>query len=280
MRRPRIPASPGAPGKGTLHRAPRASGFTLVEILMVVTIIAFIAGALVIAARNVMMRAKRHATLALIQKLSTACAEFRQDFGYCPPDDWPISTDQECNTQDRTIRATDNPSGVSLRANANMVLRLRYLYPMGQKQYLGEKDLKESEMGGGLTRSYVSANMTLPVALRSAATRFELAYPDQRYPNRGLVVVDAWERPLYYNSNTPDPTRPTQVDVRWSVAGVTATSVPIRNAKGVDIFSGGEDGRTAPNNSIDDDQNGSVDEAAETNFIGEAADDINNWASH
>jgi hypothetical protein len=243
---------------------------------MVVTIIAFIAGTLVIAARNVMMRAKRHATLALIQKLSTACAEFRQDFGYCPPDDWPINPDNnsEVITESRTIRATDNPSGISLSANANMVLRLRYLYPQGQKQYLGEKDLKESELGGGFTRSYVNANRNYE------ATRFELAYPDQRYPNKGLVVVDAWERPLYYNCNTPDPTRPTAVDRRWDVAGVYRTSVPIRNAKGVDIFSGGEDGRTAPNNSIDDDQNGSVDEAAETNFIGEAADDINNWASH
>ena len=247
---------------------------------MVVTIIAFIAGALVIAARNVMMRAKRNATLAVIQKLTTACAEFRMDFGFCPPDDWPISSDQECLTQDRTIRATDNPSSVSLRANANMVLRLRYLYPVGQKQYLGEKDLKESELGGAFTRSYVSASTTLPMALRNAATRFELAYPDQASPNKGLVALDAWGRPLYYNSNTPDPTRPTVADVRWAVAGIVATSVPIRNAKGVDIFSCGEDGRTAPNNSLDDDQNGSVDEAAEVNFIGEAADDINNWASH
>jgi type II secretory pathway pseudopilin PulG len=249
----------------------------MVEILMVVTIIVFIAGALVVAARGVMVRAKRLATLSLIHKINTACAEFRDDFGYYPPDDSPITNDLWCYSSDYPIRTTDNPSGISLKMNGNLVLRLCYLRPKGQKQYL---DFKRSDLRGTITRNYAQPTSAY------AANRFEYAYPEPAevpinpdLPVKGQVVVDAWGRPLYYDCHTGDPTRPTVADYRWSVAGVAAASVPIRNAKGADIFSCGSDGLTAPNNRIDDNQNQSVDESTEWTLIGEADDDINNWGS-
>lgn len=254
------------------------SGFTMVEILIVVTIIAFIAGALVVAARGVMPRARDLATRSLIRKIDLACAQFRDDFGFYPPDDWPIlqGRDQQCYNSSYPIRATANPSGISLVPNANLVLRLCYLRPQGQKQYLA---LKRSELRGTVTRDYTQPGNAYPY------NRFEYAYPEPAevpinpdLPVKGQVIVDAWGRPLYYDCHTADPTRPTVADLRWPVAGVAAGSVPIRNAKGADIFSCGADGLTTPNNRIDDNQNGTVD-TDEIALIGQADDDVNNWSS-
>lgn len=285
------------PQKMRLHR----SAFTLVELLIVVTIISFIAGALVVAARNVMVRAHKASTSALIQRLTTGAAIFCDDFGYYPPDDWPLRSDTECFTEKTPNPNDDNPSNIKLWPNANLILRLLYLYPpasvagvesdMPSKQYV---KLKESELKGGLTRSWVDKQSPNP------AGRFESAFErDMSKPRKGLVVVDAWGRPLYYDCNTPArgprlgaapwPDRDAVIrpDVRMTFMGNVAP--PIHNADGCDIFSCGADGRTSCNNSVDDNQDGRIDGAdplelgAEVGgirispLVGMAEDDINNW---
>jgi type II secretory pathway pseudopilin PulG len=261
----------------------RGAAFTLVELLVVITIITFVAGALVVAAQGVMKRAAYNNTVALVQRVTTACAMFNDDFGYFPPDDWPITTDAQCYTADRA--APENPTQIQLFPNANCMLRLLYLYPQGHKQYLS---LKQSELRGGFSASWVN------VASPSAAGRFEFAFPDTADPEKGLIVVDAWGRPLYYDCHTSDPgvtfnyaTGGDRSDKRRPILGNIYPAVHL--AKGADIFSCGADGLTTPNNGIDDNQNGSVDSADSLEnyqtigslrvsmLAGEADDDINNW---
>jgi type II secretory pathway pseudopilin PulG len=275
-----------------------------VELLIVVTVIAFVAGALVVAARRVMVRSMKANTAALIQKVTTACAMFKDDFGCYPPDDFPITAESQCTS---TVAGglpspnNDNPTCIELDPNANLVLRLMYLYPsrdsaskpIPQKRYL---TLKESELRGGFASgaTFVAASDANP------AWRLEDARYDSRNVRRGLIIVDAWARPLYYDCQTIDPdpryrTRSKKAQGRSSMSTSTAHTLNIypavHNATGCDIFSCGADGRTSWNNKIDDNQNGLVDSDDPQEYYtvidglnisplsGEAEDDINNWAS-
>ena len=260
----------------------KAGAFTMVELLVVITIITFVAGALVVAARGVMVRAHAKSTEDLVQRLTTAAALFKDDFGYYPPDDLPI-TRGSLSITDVAPSSTNpkNAAAILLEPNANLILRLLYLYPAGQKQYV---NMKASELAGNITSNYTNRNA------RNAAYRCLNALPEAG-KEKGLVAVDAWGRPLYYDCHTPDP-GPNNVwtaaraDVRWRIRGVGSDpEMPVRNAKGVDIFSCGPDGLTSTCNSIDDNQNGAIDDSSASNvnaenwLIGEDRDDINNWSA-
>jgi hypothetical protein len=176
------------------------------------------------------------------------------------------------------------------------MLRLVYLYPsrdsagraIAQKRYL---TLTQSEMRGGFR---TGDNFT-DVKNANPAWRFADGRYNSRDPKRGLVIVDAWGRPLYYDCHTidPDPRYPTRSKKAVSRTRMTIGSdtvyPAVHNAAGCDIFSCGADGRTTPNNKLDDNQDGKVDKEDDMEYSdttnnsalsGSAADDINNWGDN
>jgi prepilin-type N-terminal cleavage/methylation domain-containing protein len=67
-------------------------GFTLVELLVVIVIIAILAASLVVLVRGMVERGRQASTKAMIETLSTACAAYRTEFGLWPPTSpWPGS---------------------------------------------------------------------------------------------------------------------------------------------------------------------------------------------
>ncbi len=62
----------------------RAKGFTLVELLAVIAIIAILAGLLIPTVGAVRTQAKRTQTRALFSQLSTACINYKSDYGFYP----------------------------------------------------------------------------------------------------------------------------------------------------------------------------------------------------
>jgi prepilin-type N-terminal cleavage/methylation domain-containing protein len=64
----------------------RARGFTLVELLVVVSVIGILAAMTYAAVDSAISKAKKSATRALISALDTGIANFRTDFGHVPYD--------------------------------------------------------------------------------------------------------------------------------------------------------------------------------------------------
>ena len=62
-------------------------GFTLVEILVVITIITLLVSLLVVLISSVIDRARYAKTAATVKLLDSACKAYHQDFGVYPPND-------------------------------------------------------------------------------------------------------------------------------------------------------------------------------------------------
>lgn len=65
----------------------RTKGFTLVEILVVITIITLLVSLLVVLVANVIDRARYAKTAAVIKLLDEGCKNYNLDFGQYPPND-------------------------------------------------------------------------------------------------------------------------------------------------------------------------------------------------
>lgn len=65
----------------------RTRAFTLVELLVVIALIVFLAGALVVTVRGVLARSTHNATLALLARLEIAIESYHAQTGKYPPDD-------------------------------------------------------------------------------------------------------------------------------------------------------------------------------------------------
>ncbi len=79
----------------------RTNGFTLVELLVVITIIAVLAGAGFAAGNNAVQKAKRVTALATCTALESAVNNFVTEYGSMPKD--AMSTDTQVNTEDTTL---------------------------------------------------------------------------------------------------------------------------------------------------------------------------------
>jgi general secretion pathway protein G len=62
----------------------RKGGFTLIEMLVVISIILVLAGALVGVSRALSDKANRDRALTLIDRIETALTEYRLEFGHWP----------------------------------------------------------------------------------------------------------------------------------------------------------------------------------------------------
>ena len=68
-----------------MHYRPARRGFTLIEMLIVMAIIAILAGLLLAGVQRARAIARRTSAANDISQLSAACAKFKQDFGFYPP---------------------------------------------------------------------------------------------------------------------------------------------------------------------------------------------------
>jgi prepilin-type N-terminal cleavage/methylation domain-containing protein len=98
------------------HR--RTAGFTLIEMLVVISIILVLAGALVGVSRALSDKANRDRTLTLIDRIETALTEYRLEFGH-----WPNSPN--------SIPSAAGPPTPGQLLNANGTVAA-WLVPYGQ----------------------------------------------------------------------------------------------------------------------------------------------------
>ncbi len=76
----------------TFNNTSSLTGFTLIEILIVMAIMIFLAGITVTTVSSIQANAKKGVTSAQIGKLELALKQFESDFGVLPPDSYTTST--------------------------------------------------------------------------------------------------------------------------------------------------------------------------------------------
>ena len=227
----------------TRRHTSQTRGFTIVELLVVISIILFLLAMMAGVFLRTTKMAKAKAANALLQKVAVALSRYQAEWRVLPPD-----------------------SGYGLPQNGGIVSG-KVLYDAGTLwRYLG----RELTVNGQTYGPYTQFSDGELVAFTDA--NGQSAY----------VVVDPWKHPLGY---VGDPDR------------------VIHNRDTFDLFSAGPDGKTACDDGIDNDGDGSIDNAntaynggkATSREMGESSmngsltgfkkdpkpnevlDDINNW---
>lgn len=258
-------------------RPTRVSGFTLLEILVVITVIALLMAILGVAVTGVRHRAQEEKTISLLKKLETAIHLYVTKYNNVPP--VPPAT---------TVPADTDPGGKYLAAGLTFYLNSAYLHyylGSGMYEYYGYDasgtpkskklceplcDFQKSDvstwdrMGGGWPAGKFDASGNI-VAENGAA--------------KGGILLDAWKRAIAYVP-CPAPQGNYTVGVPFPRPGQSINR-PGRNLTGTCVFwSRGLDGvsalptagATAPtaaaiNSVVDGDGDGKADNL----------DDIANW---
>ncbi len=79
--------------KSTLRHA-RRSGFTLIELLVVIAIIGVLMGLTTAAVQRARESGRRASAVNDVNQLAAACATFKQEFGFYPPNEFTIPTNR------------------------------------------------------------------------------------------------------------------------------------------------------------------------------------------
>ncbi|NOZ22816.1 MAG: type II secretion system protein [Planctomycetes bacterium] len=239
----------------------RARGVTLVELLVVISIIAFLAGALVVASQKIRSQAQRHSTAALIEKICSANEQFYNEWRFYAPDTGSLG-----------------PHGNGQYAGTFWNYKASPGIPLTLEER--EVDVEAPGMPGNKMPTSGNEYLMINLCFRGqfiVIPRENLAGPERKIDLKGLgvkkmdqvssrcIIVDSWGRPLFYDCHKPE--------------GKDYTNGLIhRNVNSFDLFSLGPDGRTSStSNNLDDDGDGTVDESDEGKKLGESADDLNNW---
>jgi len=236
-------------------RSGSQKGVTLVELLVVISIIAFLAGALVVSAQRIRHQAQVSGTRALIEKISGANERLYNDLRHYAPDSaigalagntWVFSTspglpEEYTNEEvDNTVYGMPNDR-IMTTANECMTLGLCFFWD----------------------KNYLTVNQEHLAGPKREINKVVSEHQCDR--SSRCIVVDSWGHPLYYECHRPEGKRYVD-DVYW------------HNTQAFDVFSAGPDGRTSSvSNELDDDGDGEVDETDEGLKLGEQVDDINNW---
>jgi prepilin-type N-terminal cleavage/methylation domain-containing protein len=175
----------------------RSSGFTLIEVLTVISIILILASALIVAVVGLAVRARKSATKALIMQIEIAAQAYYGDFNAYPPDGYDSDV-------------TD-PAGNRLRGSAALLYFLGWRYASGSeiKDTKLLKIIKPSGATAGSTKpKRVSVNEGVPYI------GDELRKENIMIIDGAAYIVDAWNKPLLYDNilngemsrpGTPDP---------------------------------------------------------------------------
>ena len=176
------------------HR-PARPGFTLVELLIVMAIIAILAGLLLAGVQRVQIVADRTKAANDVTQLASSCAEFKREFGFYPPDTFTVPTD-----------GASTPSTSALKR----------MFPNGDFNATGSnygvysgKTLNQSEtlvffLGGLSQAGWDSKNPAVPLTLGSSTTKkgpyfdFQENRLDRTGTNGVPQFSDPWGTPYIY----------------------------------------------------------------------------------
>ena len=145
----------------------RNKGFTLVELLIVIAIIALLMALLGVLIQGLLDRAKFAKTNSIVQALESSCKNYKTDFGEYPP-----------------VSMFGNGSSKNLH------------WHLGRQRYISQGH--SSSGGGGIAvkrPGYIDFN-----------SDWLDTNPSSTYPQTGNVfdVIDAWVRPITYENPSPN----------------------------------------------------------------------------
>ncbi|MHC4660677.1 MAG: prepilin-type N-terminal cleavage/methylation domain-containing protein [Planctomycetota bacterium] len=175
----------------------RSSGFTLIEVLTVISIILVLASALIVAVFGLTVRARKKATKALIKQIEMAASSYYDEFEAYPPDGY------DSNVTD--------PAGNQLKGSSALLYYLGWQYASGneiEKTVLLKTLRKSAATAGSREPKQVAANGG------TAYLGDELRKENIRIIDGVACIVDAWHKPLLYDNilngdisspGTPDP---------------------------------------------------------------------------
>ena len=71
--------------EGVATRGGRSAGFTIIELLVAIAVIAVLIGLLIVVGRIAIKQGRTSAALRTVQSIKQAIEQFRQDHGFLPP---------------------------------------------------------------------------------------------------------------------------------------------------------------------------------------------------
>ena len=232
------------------HR-PARQGFTLVELLIVMAIIAILAGLLLAGVQRVQIVADRTKAANDVTQLASSCAEFKREFGFYPPE---IITIPAAGT----APAATSP--------------LKRMFPNGDFTAAGStygdyagKTLNPSEtlvlfLGGLSQAGWDSKNPAIPLTLASTTTKkgpyfvFEENRLDRTTGTNGVPqFIDPWGTPYIYfrslSGNDYTGSFPTTTSPTGKVDPYQESASRFANQQTVQIISAGRDKKFGPGGS-------------------------------
>jgi len=221
--------------------SPNRLGFTLVELLVVISVMAVLAGILLPVIAVVRRAASNANTEGLIARIETACATYRQEQQVYPPDYVPAGKElyyEYTNINVGGFQKTFDPSSEALPPEA--------LYYYLTNPFVASKAAYLQVLAGGETADYNK--------------------------NRLPEIVDSWGRPILYN-------RAKFVGTTAFNYAEDTDGKPWHNKDSFDLYSLGPDGTTNGKDSIPDAASNLATFVSEA--VGEHGgtedDDISNW---
>lgn len=240
------------------HRA--APGFTLVELLVVISVMAVLAGILLPVISVVKNAASNANTESFIERIGMALTTYRQQYQVYPPDYIPASQ------------------------------KYYYSYPKPNTDGFQERFTVATDALPPETLHYYLTNPF--VATESAFLQIRGGAESSDYNNNGLPeIVDSWGRPILYNRAKFPGAAASYYNYSAASPSEDSDNKPWHNKDSFDLFSIGEDSKTRKKGTTSDEQITIPDPGGATTALaayvqqaigqgwdgGGGTDDLKNW---